>query len=60
MQLENHINQEHNGDRDAFVRSYNEELQTDDVLKGAKHFTVKDVDRWIAKGWKWVKGRVAR
>ena len=60
MQLENHINQEHNGDRDAFVRAYNEELQTDSILEGSKHFTTKDVDRWISKGWKWVKGRVAQ
>ena len=60
MNLENHINQEHNGDRDEFVRSLNEELHTDGILEGSKHFTVRDVDRWIAKDWKWAKGRVTR
>ena len=60
MNLEDHIQEEHNGDESAFIKAYTEELQTDSILEGPKHFTTCDVKRWVARGFKWVKGRVSQ
>lgn len=60
MYLYDHIQSEYDGDRTAFARHLTSELRIDGILIAPKHFTRMDVDRWIEKGYQWVKGRVTR
>jgi len=58
MRLIDHIQSEHNSDRTAFARHLTSELRIDGILVAPKHFTRMDVDRWIGKGYQWIKGKV--